>query len=108
MTNQQKAPQGQNGQYKQVYFSEYPATPYTETTMNYDDYRHTEVWKKLRNKRKRMDNYRCQKCGTGINIEVHHMRYPDVWGMESVEDDLVTLCATCHALVHQTDIVEGK
>lgn len=103
MTNQKKPPQGAFGQYKQVYYSEFPMTPYTDATMNEDDYLHTSVWRKLRNKRLRMDNFKCQICGSGINTVVHHRKYPDVWGMENVEDDLVTLCTTCHANVHQYD-----
>ena len=105
MTSEKRQP---NGPYKQVYYRGFRERPYTSSTIGYDDYLHTEVWRELRNKRLKMDFFRCVCCGTGKNVSVHHLNYPDVWGTESVEDDLITLCASCHAETHKYDIAGVK
>lgn len=106
MTNERKPPGGSNGQYKQLYIRSNRKAPYTDAKMGYDDYLHTNVWKELRNERLRTDFYRCSRCGSAINVEVHHIKYPDVWGTEDM-DDLVTLCASCHAETHKYDLIKG-
>ena len=108
MTNQRRVPAGNNGEFKQLFRRECPATPFTSSTMTLDDYLHTDVWKKLRAARLKIDHRQCQECGTAMNLVVHHIRYPDVWGMENVEDDLITLCDTCHELVHKNDIMHKE
>lgn len=104
MTDKILPPRGNSNQYRQVYYKNNRLKPYTSAQMNRDDYCQTEVWRELRYKRLQLDHYRCAQCGTAINVQVHHIRYPDVWGMESVEDDLITLCAECHAETHKYDI----
>ncbi len=59
----------------------------------------SKAWKNLREKRLQKDGYQCQKCGSAINVQVHHIRYPDAWGHETI-DDLVTLCDSCHKEIH--------
>lgn len=100
MTNEKKTPRGQ---YKQLFYWDNPQAHYTSSMMPYDDYRQTDIWKALRNRRLQKDFFRCCYCGSGINVAVHHLRYPDVWGTESVDDDLITLCESCHAEVHKMD-----
>ena len=100
MTNERKHPKGQ---FKQLYISSCRDRPYTDTLMGLDDYTHSSVWSALREMRLRIDGYRCVQCGSGINLSVHHIRYPDVWGLENVNEDLRTLCDKCHEKVHETD-----
>ena len=107
MTNQRKQPQGPNGQYKQVFYADNRSAPYTDTCMGLDDYLQTEVWKRIRYRRMKLDNFQCQKCFSGINIEVHHISYPEVWGLESMSD-LITLCRSCHEKVHENDSKEDN
>jgi len=45
------------------------------------------------------DGWRCQCCGTRSNLEVHHKHFRKQGGHDS-EENLITLCAGCHALVH--------
>jgi 5-methylcytosine-specific restriction endonuclease McrA len=47
----------------------------------------------------RRDGWRCQHCGTMSNLEVHHKQFRSPSGEDS-EENLITLCCTCHALVH--------
>ena len=45
------------------------------------------------------DGWRCQSCGTMSKLEVHHREFRSHSGADS-EENLITLCATCHARVH--------
>ena len=90
--------------FKQVYIPESRFAPYTSARIGLDDYTHTHIWQKLRKLRLVKDNFQCFKCKTAINVEVHHIHYPAVWGTESVDNDLITLCAECHAEIHSKDI----
>jgi hypothetical protein len=45
------------------------------------------------------DGWRCQSCGTMSNLEVHHREFRSHLGEDS-EENLITLCTTCHATVH--------
>ena len=45
------------------------------------------------------DSWRCQSCGTMSNLEVHHQQFRSHSGNDS-EENLITLCATCHFMAH--------
>jgi 5-methylcytosine-specific restriction endonuclease McrA len=45
------------------------------------------------------DGWRCQSCGAMSNLEVHHREFRSHSGAD-VEDNLITLCARCHATAH--------
>jgi 5-methylcytosine-specific restriction endonuclease McrA len=45
------------------------------------------------------DAWRCQSCGAMTNLEVHHRGFRSHSGADS-EENLITLCASCHATVH--------
>jgi 5-methylcytosine-specific restriction endonuclease McrA len=45
------------------------------------------------------DGWRCQSCGAMSNLEVHHREYRSHLGDDS-EENLITLCAECHARIH--------
>ena len=45
------------------------------------------------------DGWRCQGCGSSVNLEVHHRRFRSQSGNDA-EDNLITLCSRCHAEVH--------
>ena len=53
----------------------------------------------LRQEVLRRDGWRCQSCGTMTNLEVHHRQFRSRSGHDS-EENLITLCATCHASLH--------
>ncbi len=95
-----------NGQFRQVFYRNRWGGIYTETQMNEGHYLLTEVWAELRRKRLEKDFFRCAICGTAINVIVHHIRYPVLWGTEDVDNDLITLCDKCHAKVHKIDHID--
>jgi 5-methylcytosine-specific restriction endonuclease McrA len=45
------------------------------------------------------DGWRCQACGAMSNLEVHHKEFRSQSGHDS-EENLITLCTTCHTSVH--------
>jgi 5-methylcytosine-specific restriction endonuclease McrA len=53
----------------------------------------------LRQQVLRRDGWRCQTCGTMVNLEVHHKEFRSHSGDDS-EANLITLCAACHTSVH--------
>lgn len=56
-------------------------------------------YESLRRQILRRDSWRCQSCGTMSNLEVHHRQFRTRSGADS-EENLITLCATCHARAH--------
>jgi 5-methylcytosine-specific restriction endonuclease McrA len=57
-------------------------------------------YESLRQQILRRDGWRCQSCGTMSNLEVHHREFLSHSGADS-EENLITLCAACHARVHR-------
>jgi HNH endonuclease len=49
----------------------------------------------------RHNGWRCQSCGTMLNLEVHHQQFRSHSGNDS-EENLITLCTQCHSRVHGT------
>jgi 5-methylcytosine-specific restriction endonuclease McrA len=45
------------------------------------------------------DGWRCQFCGSMQNLQVHHLKFRSQSG-DDVEQNLITLCAQCHASIH--------
>jgi ATP-dependent DNA helicase RecQ len=56
-------------------------------------------YERLRQQILRRDGWRCQSCGTMGNLEVHHKQFRSHLGDDS-EENLITLCASCHGKVH--------
>lgn len=71
--------------------------------ISYDDYLQSDEWKEKRARILKRDNFTCVRCGTGKNLRVHHIRYPEVLGTES-DDDLITVCDDCHQKIHEGDL----
>jgi 5-methylcytosine-specific restriction endonuclease McrA len=50
-------------------------------------------------------NGRCERCGSGSDLHMHHVRYRDaagrlIFGREQLID-LILLCASCHEKQHE-------
>lgn len=107
MTNKRGTPNGEKGEYKQIFYRNIRSPEkYTEAKVNESDYMITPVWQELRQACLKRDGYRCAQCGSAINLQVHHIHYPDVWGEESL-DDLKTFCDDCHRKLHKERPQEG-
>jgi 5-methylcytosine-specific restriction endonuclease McrA len=58
-----------------------------------------EKYSQLRTRILQRDGWKCQSCGSPINLQVHHMRFRGRLGSD-VPDNLITLCADCHSKEH--------
>jgi 5-methylcytosine-specific restriction endonuclease McrA len=58
------------------------------------------AYEDLRQQVLRRDGWRCQTCGTMAHLEVHHKQFRSQAGDDS-EENLITLCTTCHAQIHR-------
>jgi phage terminase large subunit GpA-like protein len=59
----------------------------------------TREYEELRERVPRRDGWRCQFCGSRTNLEVHHQTFRSHSG-DDTEQNLITLCANCHPLMH--------
>jgi 5-methylcytosine-specific restriction endonuclease McrA len=72
--------------------------------MNADEYAtylDSDRWAAIRDRAIHRDGYRCNVCGRTGRFEVHHRRYDRI-GTYSEFNDVVTLCGSCHGLIHDT------
>ena len=46
------------------------------------------------------DRWRCQFCDSMHNLQVHHLQFRSRCG-EDTEQNLITLCASCHRKLHR-------
>lgn len=58
----------------------------------------SDHWKTLRAGRLKLDGHQCQGCGSKSKLQVHHLRYRNIYDVEM--GDLKTLCRTCHKAEH--------
>lgn len=47
----------------------------------------------------RRDGWKCQNCGSIMNLEVHHQEFRSHSGQDT-DGNLITLCTRCHSSVH--------
>jgi hypothetical protein len=63
----------------------------------------------------RRDQWRCKRCGLPDNLELHHkgdLKYPPTarlarLGTQNKPSNIVTVCATCHDVIHRADEALG-
>ena len=74
---------------------------YTETfeAKEEPNYYETSKWFNLRMSVIERDSFQCVNCGSRDSLQVHHLTY-ERFKKEQMED-LVTLCKTCHNLLHE-------
>ena len=58
---------------------------------------------KTRRRVYRRDGFRCALCDSTRYIQIHHV-VPRGKGGPQTEQNMITLCADCHALAHGTDL----
>lgn len=62
-----------------------------------EEYLTSQHWKSLRES-KLQRNPSCEKCGSRQRLDVHHLRYRNIFDVEL--SDLQTLCRLCHDAIH--------
>lgn len=73
--------------------------------MNYHEYLRSDKWLRLRDAALRQAKHRCQLCNRGNGLNVHHRKYPKVFGTEPLTD-LIVLCLICHKTFHARRYVQ--
>ena len=58
-----------------------------------------ESYRLLRQQVLQRDHWQCQQCGSMAGLEVHHIEPRGRLG-DDAEDNLITLCRHCHAILH--------
>lgn len=62
-------------------------------------YLKTWHWRRKRNQALRVHGRRCAECGSRTSLDVHHVRYGNLW-REDPGADLQVLCRECHDAKH--------
>jgi 5-methylcytosine-specific restriction endonuclease McrA len=55
---------------------------------------------RLRTRVLERDRWKCQRCGSSGNLQVHHLRYRGRLGPDAL-GNLISLCADCHGEEHR-------
>lgn len=58
-----------------------------------------KAYEELRQQILRRDGWRCQRCGKSEQLQIHHIERRSHL-RKDVEQNLITLCANCHRIVH--------
>ena len=61
-------------------------------------YLKSPAWHQKRQQTLQRDNYACTDCGRHTNLNVHHIRYNNIFNEQPA--DLLTLCSDCHTTLH--------
>lgn len=92
----------ETGEKKNLHFC--PTCVYREMFPSfYKDYLASDYFQNLRKKRLAKDGYKCVKCGTAMNLQVHHINYEHMGRPDEEIDDLITVCKKCHEEIHEGD-----
>ena len=70
----------------------------TKEQKEYDRFLRSVNWQEMGVVMRFIADYRCERCGSPIALDVHHLRYPQ-WGSETPHD-LQVLCRNCHRKAH--------
>jgi hypothetical protein len=68
----------------------------------YAEYLKSDVWASKRTRVLKRDQYLCQACLTRTATQVHHKKYPEIFGDEPLFD-LESVCTTCHLALHEIE-----
>jgi predicted HNH restriction endonuclease len=65
----------------------------------YNAYLASEAWQQKRDEAFAHYGRKCSQCSATRRLQVHHKRYPKVFGTEPVSD-LLIVCIPCHERIH--------
>lgn len=67
---------------------------------NEKEYLKSKEWQMKRIERLKLDDFKCCRCGSPHNLQIHHTNYSNL-GNEDVYNDLITLCDNCHESIEK-------
>lgn len=65
---------------------------------DYRRYLQTHHWQLTRHEARSRAGCKCERCGSGDRLQVHHKTYAHLW--HEPPEDLEVLCRRCHAAEH--------
>jgi len=68
-------------------------------TQKYAEYLGSEAWEQKRKQRLAISNWKCAACGSGHQLQVHHLTYERIFNEEMA--DLLPLCEYHHAAAEE-------
>lgn len=68
----------------------------------YIDFLNSKYWGVVRNLVLARDGHKCIICGSADNLHIHHNTYKHHFYEHRHLEDLMTLCAHCHEIHHQS------
>lgn len=73
--------------------------------MTYEEQLQTTQWQYVRNRVLERDRWRCVKCRSERNLQVHHKEYiAGKMAWEYHDSYLITLCDRCHKVAHNKGV----
>jgi len=76
--------------------------PKPKKFVNYHEYIKSDTWKRTCKAKLKSVGYKCEMCGSAMNLNVHHITYKNL-GHEEL-DDLLVVCKNCHKKLHAEDL----
>ena len=83
---------------------ECPSYVEMDTSKLYREWIRSSEWTKIATEAKRKVGYKCELCGSAINIGVHHITYDHLCMEDRYPEDLLVVCKKCHQKLHEKDI----
>lgn len=59
-----------------------------------EEYYQSQEWATKRRQKKEQVGYRCERCGSGGQLDVHHLNYSSLY--DERMEDLMVVCRSCH------------
>lgn len=68
---------------------------------NYSELLRSPKWQRKRLEIMQRDNWKCKSCNDDLKeLHVHHLRYTVDNPWEEIDENLITLCDSCHKAIH--------
>lgn len=64
----------------------------------------SEDWKRIAREKIKQAHFKCELCGSAINLHVHHITYENLCREDRHMDDLLVVCNKCHLALHEEDM----
>ena len=64
----------------------------------------SDGWKYIAKRKIEKADYKCERCGSAMNLAVHHITYDHLCHENKHIDDLLVVCKTCHNELHKNDL----
>lgn len=75
-----------------------------DTRHLYKRWMKTDAWRKIAAEKKKRALYKCELCGSAINLCVHHTTYENLCREFDHMEDLIVVCKSCHEALHEADM----